>query len=160
VENFYNKYIYSTASRSSSFSVKQINAILGWLNIKDKVVVDGVYLHFQYFVLLWFKKRYICYRNLQLLNRAIIIKTKVLIPSSIGDNNRFWLSCVCPLVVLLPNILNLNLNFVLSATFSNISSISWRPVLVVEKAGLPGENHRPWANVKIFGETRVAQWVR
>jgi hypothetical protein len=28
-------------------------------------------------------------------------------------------------------------------TFSNISSISWRPVLVVEKAGLPRENHRP-----------------
>jgi hypothetical protein len=38
----------------------------------------------------------------------------------------------------------LNLNFVLNATFSNISAISWRPVLVVEEAGLPGENHRPW----------------
>jgi len=23
--------------------------------------------------------------------------------------------------------------------------ISWRPVLVVEEAGVPGENHRPWA---------------
>jgi hypothetical protein len=31
-----------------------------------------------------------------------------------------------------------------NATFSNISAISWRPVLVVEKAGVPGENHRPW----------------
>jgi len=30
-----------------------------------------------------------------------------------------------------------------SATFSNISAISWRPVLVVEEAG---ENHRPWAS--------------
>ena len=29
-----------------------------------------------------------------------------------------------------------------NATFNNISSISWRPVLVVEEAG---ENHRPWA---------------
>jgi hypothetical protein len=29
------------------------------------------------------------------------------------------------------------------ATFSNISAISWRPVLVVEVAGVPGENHRP-----------------
>ena len=29
-------------------------------------------------------------------------------------------------------------------TFSNISAISWRPVLVVEEAGVPGENHRPW----------------
>jgi hypothetical protein len=33
-----------------------------------------------------------------------------------------------------------------NATFSNISAISWRPVLVVEEAGVPGENHRPWAN--------------
>jgi len=32
------------------------------------------------------------------------------------------------------------------ATFSNISAISWRPVLVVEEAGVPGENHRPWAS--------------
>jgi hypothetical protein len=30
-----------------------------------------------------------------------------------------------------------------NATFSNISAISWRPVLVVGKAGVPGENHRP-----------------
>jgi hypothetical protein len=34
---------------------------------------------------------------------------------------------------------------VLNTTFNNISAISWRPVLVVEKAGVPGENHRPWA---------------
>jgi hypothetical protein len=32
---------------------------------------------------------------------------------------------------------------VFNATFSNISAISWRPVLVVEEAG---ENHRPWAS--------------
>jgi hypothetical protein len=32
------------------------------------------------------------------------------------------------------------------ATFSNISAISRRPVLVVEKAGVPGENHRPWGS--------------
>jgi hypothetical protein len=24
-----------------------------------------------------------------------------------------------------------------------LSAISWRPVLVVEEAGVPGENHRP-----------------
>ena len=35
---------------------------------------------------------------------------------------------------------------VLNVTFSNISAISWRPVLVVEEAGVPGENHRPWAS--------------
>ena len=36
--------------------------------------------------------------------------------------------------------------FVLNATFSNISAISWRPVLVMEEAGVHGENHRPWAS--------------
>ena len=35
---------------------------------------------------------------------------------------------------------------VFNATFSNISVISWRPVLVVEEVGVPGENHRPWAS--------------
>jgi hypothetical protein len=35
---------------------------------------------------------------------------------------------------------------VFNATFSNISAITWRPVLVVEEAGVPGENHRPWAS--------------
>jgi uncharacterized integral membrane protein len=35
---------------------------------------------------------------------------------------------------------------VFNATFSNISVISWPPVLVVEEAGVPGENHRPWAS--------------
>jgi hypothetical protein len=33
-----------------------------------------------------------------------------------------------------------------NATFSNISTISWRTVLVVEEAGVPGENHRPWTS--------------
>jgi hypothetical protein len=33
-----------------------------------------------------------------------------------------------------------------TANFSNISAISWRPVLVVEEAGVPRENHRPWAS--------------
>jgi hypothetical protein len=35
---------------------------------------------------------------------------------------------------------------VFNTTFSNISAISWQPVLVVEEAGVPGENHRPWAS--------------
>ena len=33
-----------------------------------------------------------------------------------------------------------------NTTFSNIPAISCRPVLVVEEAGVPGENHRPWAS--------------
>jgi len=32
---------------------------------------------------------------------------------------------------------------VFNATFSYIT---WRPVLVVEEVGVPGENHRPWAS--------------
>jgi hypothetical protein len=39
---------------------------------------------------------------------------------------------------------------VFNATFSNISAISWRPVLVMEEAGVPGENHRPWATGKLY----------
>jgi hypothetical protein len=35
---------------------------------------------------------------------------------------------------------------VFNATFGNISAISWRPALVVEEAGEPGENHQPWAS--------------
>jgi hypothetical protein len=31
--------------------------------------------------------------------------------------------------------------FVYNATFSNISAVSWRPVLVVGETGVPGENH-------------------
>jgi len=31
---------------------------------------------------------------------------------------------------------------VFNATFSNISAISWRPVLGMEEAAVPGENHR------------------
>jgi hypothetical protein len=33
-----------------------------------------------------------------------------------------------------------------NATFNNISAITWRSVLAVEEAGVPGENHRPWAS--------------
>jgi hypothetical protein len=33
---------------------------------------------------------------------------------------------------------------VFNATFNNISAIMATSVLVVEEAGVPGENHRPW----------------
>ena len=35
---------------------------------------------------------------------------------------------------------------VFNATFSNISVISWRSALLVEEAGVPGENHHPAAS--------------
>jgi hypothetical protein len=57
----------------------------------------------------------------------------------------YWLSQQCHN----PNLLNQMIFFqflVLNATFSNMSAISWRPVLVVEEAGIPGKNHRPWAS--------------
>ena len=40
----------------------------------------------------------------------------------------------------------------LNATFSNISAISWRPVLVVEEAGVLGEN--PSVNLSRIGHHR------
>ena len=48
---------------------------------------------------------------------------------------------------------------VLSATFKTISTISWRSVLMVEKIGVPGENHRPvashWQTLSHNGVYRV-----
>jgi hypothetical protein len=35
---------------------------------------------------------------------------------------------------------------VFNATFNNVSVISWRSDLLVEKTVVPGENHRPAAN--------------
>ena len=35
---------------------------------------------------------------------------------------------------------------VLSATFNDISVISWRSVSLVEETAVPGENHRPAAS--------------
>ena len=35
---------------------------------------------------------------------------------------------------------------VFSATFNNISVLSWHPVLLVEETGVPGENQRPVAS--------------
>ena len=35
---------------------------------------------------------------------------------------------------------------VYNATINNISVISWRSVLLVEKTGVPGDNHRPVAS--------------
>ena len=35
---------------------------------------------------------------------------------------------------------------VFNATFNNITAISWQSVLLVEEAGVPGENHRPAAS--------------
>jgi hypothetical protein len=35
---------------------------------------------------------------------------------------------------------------VFSATFNNISVISWQLVLLLEETGVPGENHQPAAS--------------
>ena len=36
---------------------------------------------------------------------------------------------------------------VFNATFNNISVVSWRSILLLEKTGVPGENHRPVVKV-------------
>ena len=41
------------------------------------------------------------------------------------------------------NLIDLIWFLMFNASSSNISAISWRPVLVVEEPGVPGENHRP-----------------
>ena len=48
-----------------------------------------------------------------------------------------------------PNVLHTNDPFFFwcfNTTFSNMSAMSWRPGLVVEEAGVPGENHRTWGS--------------
>jgi len=40
---------------------------------------------------------------------------------------------------------------VFNATFKNISVISFKSVLLVERTGVPGENHRPVASVSFIG---------
>jgi len=49
---------------------------------------------------------------------------------------------------------------VFNATFSNISAISWRQVLVVERARLPGENHRSRANIWLTLSLEAASRVQ
>ena len=45
------------------------------------------------------------------------------------------------------------------ATFSGISAISWRPVWVVEGAGVPGRRRRPWAGNWWALSLEAASWV-
>jgi hypothetical protein len=47
---------------------------------------------------------------------------------------------------------------VFNATFSNIPAISWRPVLVVEEAGLPGKNHHT-GGVMVIEDSNY-KWVK
>jgi hypothetical protein len=49
---------------------------------------------------------------------------------------------------------------VFNATFSNISAISWRPDLVVEEAGVAGENHRPCMGKQLTSMSRVPSRMR
>jgi hypothetical protein len=50
---------------------------------------------------------------------------------------------------------------VLSATFNNISAISWRSVLLVEETGIPGENQRSTAcHRKTLSHTAVSSTPR
>jgi hypothetical protein len=48
---------------------------------------------------------------------------------------------------------------VFNATFSNISAISWWPVLVVEEIGVPEQNHQPWVNFITCGSESSAPFL-
>ena len=68
------------------------------------------------------------YPNYAKIKRKIVCHLCLLISiADIHDGNRFDFWCF-------------------NAPFSNISAISWRPVLVVEEARVPGETHRLWAS--------------
>jgi hypothetical protein len=58
-----------------------------------------------------------------------------------ADFYRLFISLLCY------QCLRFDLILVFNATFSNISAISWRPVLVVEEAGVPEENHEIFHNI-------------
>jgi hypothetical protein len=53
---------------------------------------------------------------------------------------------------------------VFNATFKNISVLPWRSVLLMEKTGEPGENHRPVAShsqtlsQKVVSSTPRHEW--
>ena len=50
----------------------------------------------------------------------------------------------------------LDFDLMLNTTFSNISAISWRPVLVVEEAGIPGTTDHGQATGKLY---HLRLWV-
>jgi hypothetical protein len=64
----------------------------------------------------------------------------------------YWVNCGYKLIMVvvvglkLADLVDLIWFIVLNVTFGNISTISWRPVLVVAEDRVPGENHRPWAS--------------
>jgi hypothetical protein len=61
----------------------------------------------------------------------------------------------------LSKIYNDDLVMVFSATFNNISVISWRSVLLVDESGVSGENHRPAAsNYQIISHNVVSSTPR
>jgi hypothetical protein len=48
-----------------------------------------------------------------------------------------------------------NLFIVFNATFSNISAMSWRPVLVMEEAGVPPTMGKQLTNLSLVAASRV-----
>ena len=73
-----------------------------------------------------------------------------------NTENRFWQLPRYNVVYLVDDLICF---IVLNVTFSNISVISWRPVLMVEEARILGKNHRPWASdwyaLSLVGANRV-----
>jgi len=83
---------------------------------------------------------------------SVLVLTSIYIPAVVCRGAHVCVICICMgtrFVFVFCCICNDWFDFDLwcfNAAFSNISPISWRPVLVVEAAGVPGENHRPWAS--------------
>ena len=86
---------------------------------------------------------------------TVIKLTKYVISIIFIMLTRYAISKTCILYILSYYLLFLVTNnefdfLVFNATFSNISAISWRPVIVVGEAGVPGENHPGQTNGKLY----------
>ena len=80
----------------------------------------------------------ICIILIQHISLKCSLSDCIQIKFVIGDTLR--ITCTCVIIWLIDSFI------VFNATFSNISTISRRPVLVVEETGIPWENHQPWAS--------------
>jgi hypothetical protein len=61
------------------------------------------------------------------------------------SENTYKYQIVIIYYVLIPNVMELRV-ILFNATFTNISVTSWRSVVLVEKTGVPRENHRSAAS--------------
>ena len=87
----------------------------------------------------------ICYYHISDLAIGLVIYSVAFLSSCVSVFKFVKLSCFNPIIYLtysrIVSMIDLIDFWCFNATFSNISAISWRSVLVVEEAGVHGEKH-------------------